>query len=183
MKTPVRIRKLYGAGRLTAVFLAAALLPTMSQDQAPLPSVSGNLTLINMLTNQSLTLQVQAEIVRQGALLMPVGTVVADVPDVGPLAFEVTALEVARAEAGGVVVGLEADIAALNRETGLTLEVRLFDEDAEAANQLPGDYHQPFPAGDCVTWLKIGEREYQAACFHLLQTNLEVKAPPATPAG
>ncbi len=183
MRTPVGIRTLWGAGWLAAAFLAVTLLPMSAQAQAPLPSVSGNLTLVMQASNQVISLNVQARIDQQGALLLPTGTILATVAGEGPTVFEVTGLACARIEVTNVIAGVEADITAVDRETDRTLRVRAFDEDAEAAKQLPADYHQPFPPGDCVIWLQIGDTVYESASLLLLPTaaGLEIKAPACEP--
>ncbi len=182
MKTSIRNSRFYAAGRLAAVLVGAALLPIVAQEATSLPSVSGNLTLINLVANQTLTLQVQVQIVRQGALLLPSGTVLSDLPGSGPVLLEVTALQLVLVEADGVIVGMEADITAVDRASGLTLQVTLYKEDPAAARQFPGDYHRPFPTGDCVTRLQIGHTAYQAACLCVLHSRLEMKVPAAQPA-
>jgi hypothetical protein len=182
MKTPIRNSRLYNAWRLVAVLVAASVLPVVAQQPASLPSVSGELTLVNLITNHTLTLHVQAQIVHQGALLLPAGTVLADAPGIGPVLFQVTSLELAAVKAGDVTVATEADITGVDRESGLMLQMTLYKEDGAAAGQLAGDYHAPFPAGDCVTRLQIGDTAYEAACFRLLHSRLEVKALAAQPA-
>ncbi len=182
MKTPIHNCRLYKAGRLAAGLVAAALLPVVAQEPASLPSVSGDLTLVNLVTNQTLTLHVQAQMARQGALILPTGTVLADVSGSGPVVFEVTALQLALIEADGVIVGTAADITAVDQATGLTLQVTLYKEDPAAARQFPGDYHQPFPTGDCVTRLQIDDTAYEAACLHAVHSKLAMKVPAAPPA-
>lgn len=179
MRILLRICSVRGIGQLAALFLAATLLPLGAQEPAQLPSVSGHLTLMNLLTNQNIGLSIEAQIVQQGVLLMPTGTVITDVPEVGPVVFEVTSLELARLEYDGLIVATEAAITAVDRASELTLEVTLYDEDPVVAAQFPGDYHHPFMPGDCVTRLTMGETQYQAACLHLLHSNLEIKSPAA----
>jgi len=181
MQTSVHIRRLCGIGQLAAAFIAAALLLTWAQDQAPLPSVSGNLTVLNLQQDQNLSLHVQAQIVQQGVLLVSAGTVLADVPELGSVVFEVTALELTRLEHNGLIVATEAAITAVDRAKGLTLEVTLYDEDPAVAAQVTADYHHPFPAGDCVTRLRIGGTEYEAPWLRLLHSNLEVKTATSQP--
>jgi len=182
MKTRVYQNTLTRAGRWTAALLAAALLPVGAQESASLPSVSGHLTILNPGTNQNLSLDVQAQLVQQGFFYLPAGTVLVNMPGGEMVPYEVTELEFARLEAGGIIVGAQADITAVNRERDLTLRVQLFDEDAEAARQLPADYHLPFPPGDCVTCLKIGDTEYEAALLHSMPIQLKVEVPPSPPA-
>ena len=172
MKTLVYHNTLLRAGRWTAALLAAALLPVGAQEPASLPSVSGHLTILNPGTNQNLSLNVQAQLVQQGFFYLPAGSVLVSMPGGEMVPYEVTGLEFARLEAGGIIVGAQADITAVNRERDLTLRVQLFDEDPEAARQLPADYHQPFPPGDWVTYLKIGDTEYEAALLHSMPIQL-----------
>ncbi len=164
------------AVRLAAMLATTALLPVVAQESATLPVVSGNLTLVNLVTSQTLTLHVQARIVPQGVLFLPAGTVLADAPDSEPILFEVTSLQLVQVQANGVTVGIEADITAVDRASGMTLQTTLYKEDPAAARQLPGGYHHPFPAGDCVTRLQIGDMTYETPCLHLVHSNLEFKA-------
>lgn len=169
--------RFFGTKPLTVTFLAAALLPTLAQETAQLPSVSGHVTLLNSGTNQSLTLTVEARIVEQGVFYLPLGTVQVTMPDGDFVLFEVNRLDFARLEAGDVIVGIQADITAENRERDLTLQLRLFQEDAEATRSLPADYHLPFPPGDCATYLKIGDTDYESALLHQLPIQVKMEVP------
>lgn len=175
MKT--KLTKSSATWPLAGAFLATALLSATAQEGTQLPSVSGHVTLLNVGTNQSLTLTVQAEAIEQGLLLVPSGTIVAMTSESEFIPFEVTELEFARVDCGGIIAGTQADITAVNRERDLTLRLRLYDEDAEAVRQLPADYHLPFRPGDCATYLKIGETEYEAALLQSLQNSLKVDLP------
>jgi hypothetical protein len=166
---------------LAAVLVGTTLLPGWTEEQPPLPSASGQLTFTSPASGEIFSMNVQARMVHQGALVLPAGTVLVNWPGGQSVAYEVTGLQVSRVETNGVLIAMEAEITAENRETGKTVRLHLYNEQPAAAQQLPPDYHQPFPPGDCVTSLQVEDQDCDTVWLQQSHHQVEIKAPASQP--
>jgi hypothetical protein len=157
------LTRFFGTRQFAVIFLATALLPATARAQSALPSVSANVSELDVGDGQTWSISVDARTIPQGFFLLPSGIVRVMMHDGEVITFEVTGLTFFRVESCEIIVGGQANITALNHERNLTLELELYDENTGAAEQLPPDYHQPFPPGDCVKHMKLGEIEYHPA--------------------
>jgi hypothetical protein len=178
MKKPSSPNALGQTGRWAAALVAAALLPAVSQEPASLPFISGQLTVLDPTGAQGLALNVEAHMVEQGFFYLPAGTILVSLPDGDTISFDVNGLEFVHIESEGIIAGTQANLSGRNLERDLTLHAQVFQENPEAARHLPADYHLPFAPGDCVTYLKIGDTEYQVDLFPWLSTHLTLDASP-----